>query len=286
MSAGSCDRMASIVIPAHDEERTILRLLDALADPSSSQLFEIIVVCNGCTDRTADIAREHSPAVQVIEIDQPSKKLALRTGDLHAGFFPRVFIDADVEIASSDVERLVQCLAPEGILASAPTRLIPRDGVSWLVRSYYDVWERLPQVRGGLFGRGVIALSERGNERVQQLPQVMSDDLAMSEAFSADERRVVPDAVVVVRPPKKLRDLVRRRIRVATGNAEADSAGLRSDSSRTSAGTLWRIVADEPLIMIRMPFFVGITMISRWAARRAIKSGDFTTWRRDESSRD
>ena len=180
--------MVSIVIPAHNEERTIGRLLILLTLHGSSQRCEIIVVCNGCTDRTADIARATSPEVRVIEIVEPSKKLALRIGDIHASHFPRLFIDADVEIGSADVERLIRALS-ETTLAAAPTRSVPRGGVSWPVRYYYDVWERLPQVRNGLFGRGVIALSEDGNKRVQALPQVMSDDLAMSEAFSPINER-------------------------------------------------------------------------------------------------
>lgn len=52
------------------------------------------------------------------------------------------------------------------------------------MRWYYDVWQRLPQVREGLFGRGMIVLSPEGHERVRALPQVMSDDLAMSESFA------------------------------------------------------------------------------------------------------
>ena len=44
----------SIVIPAHNEEAVIGRLLRSLSDRKEND--EIIVVCDGCSDRTAEIA--------------------------------------------------------------------------------------------------------------------------------------------------------------------------------------------------------------------------------------
>ena len=277
--------LASVVIPAHNEEKSILRLLDALAENMSLYQFEIIVVCNGCTDRTAELARGSGSDVQVIDLVEPSKKAALRVGDERAGFFPRVFVDADVEISAGAIQMLVNSIQHGGFLASAPTRVFPRAGVGWLVRTYYDVWERLPQVREGLFGRGVIALSKLGNERVREIPQVMSDDLAMSEIFRPDERQIVAESEVIIRPPKKIGDLIRRRTRVATGNAEADSSGLRGTSAQTSLSSLWGIIVADPKIAFKMPIFFGVTVISRMIAWRVVRSGDFSTWRRDESSR-
>ncbi len=161
--------IASVIIPAHNEELVIGRLLRGLIGDQPGRL-EIIVVCNGCTDGTAAVAAAHGPGVQVIELAEPSKRAALVLGDAEATVFPRLFVDADVELSAESVDRLVSALSNDGVLAAAPERTIPRDGVSPLVRWYYDVWEQLPQVRGGLFGRGVIALSEAGNERVRRLP--------------------------------------------------------------------------------------------------------------------
>src|SRR2546423_1022907 len=49
-------RLISIIIPAHNEERYLGRTLEALHRQTYS-LFEIIVIANGCDDRTAEIAR-------------------------------------------------------------------------------------------------------------------------------------------------------------------------------------------------------------------------------------
>jgi hypothetical protein len=153
------------------------------------------------------------------------------------------------------------------------------------VRWYYDVWQRLPQVEQDLFGRGVVMVSAEGYERLRGLPQVMSDDLAMSEAFSARERRVVTDALVVIQAPRTVRDLLRRRVRVVTGNAQADDHGLRHHESRTSARRLLEMASHSPRLAMRLPVFLSITLLARVLSRRAVRAGDFTTWQRDDSSR-
>ena len=170
-------------------------------------------------------------------------------------------------------------------LAVGPQRRLVRDGMSPWVRWYYDVWEQLPQVRTGLFGRGVIALSESGNARVRSLPPVMGDDLVAAEAFTPSERSIVTEAEVTVWPPRTLGDLLRRRIRAVTGNAEADGAGLRSSEAVTSPRTLSATARRMPSLVPKLPVFVGVGIVARLGARRAIRRGDFETWRRDESSR-
>lgn len=277
---------ASVIIPAHNEERTIERTLGTLLRDASADEFDVLVMCNGCTDRTADRARKFGRGVRVIEVEQASKAAAVRVGNQTAEGFPRVHLDADVELDTDGVRALIAPLAAGECDATAPHRTIVRDRMGMLVRSYYDVWESLPQVQDGLFGRGVIALSARGQRRVSALPEMMSDDLAISEAFEPAERRIVESATVLVRPPRTLRDLIRRRVRVATGNAQADRLGRRASASQTSPRTLIRIIARRPGLALRMPVFVVVTVVARILAGRAIRKGDFTTWQRDESSRE
>ncbi|GAA2813346.1 glycosyltransferase [Streptomyces showdoensis] len=289
----------SIVIPAHNEERTLGRLLDALLEGSRDEEFDIVVVCNGCTDDTARVAGERGPRVRVVETPVPSKHEALRLGDTHARGFPRIYVDADVVLGAGDVRALTAALdAPGEVLAAAPERELPMTGCSWRVRAYYRVWQRLPAVREGLFGRGVIAMSGEGHARIAALPPLMADDLAASLAFGPAERSVVRTARVVVRPPRTWRDLIRRRVRAATSTAqlEAHQAGHREagpdasapaapPSARTGVSDLKALVRAEPALLPAVVVFLSAALAARRGARKAIKARDFDTWLRDESSR-
>jgi len=230
--------LASVVIPAHNEERGILRTLTRLHEGLGAEELDIVVVCNGCTDETADTVRAEFPSVRVLEIAEPSKAAAVAVGNAATEVFPRVHLDADVHLSGSSLRAMVDAVGQDGTLAAAPRRLLASQGCPPLVRWYYEFWEQLPQVRRGLFGRGVFALSAEGQRRVSALPRLMSDDLAMSEAFSAGERSIVTSAEAVVVPPGTIRDLLRRRVRVATGNAQATALGARGEGATTSLATV------------------------------------------------
>lgn len=277
--------VASVVIPAHDEERGIARSLGALLDGGIGAELDVVVVCNGCTDRTAEVARAFGSGVRVIELPEPSKSAAVAAGNAATDVFPRIHLDADVMLSGADLLRLLGPLERPGVLATAPRRVLPRDGCSAVVRWYYDVWEQLPQVVDGLFGRGAFALSREAQNRVDALPAVMSDDLAVSDAFGAAERVVVDSAVVTVWPPRTVGDLLRRRVRVVTGNAQARRMQVRQDTSTTSVSTLARIARQRPALIPRIGVFLVVTVIARARARRFLRSNDYTTWQRDESSR-
>ncbi|KUN80581.1 glycosyl transferase [Streptomyces bungoensis] len=280
--------MTSIVIPAHNEARVIGRLLDSLLAGLPEDDTDVVVVCNGCTDDTARIAAERGPRVRVVETPVPSKHAALRTGDDHARGFPRVYVDADVVIPGTDVLALTEHLhdATSGILATAPERQIPLAASAWRVRAYYRVWQRLPAVREGLFGRGVIAVSKAGHDRIAALPPLMADDLAASLAFAAEERRVVGAARVVIQPPRTWRDLIKRRIRAAVSTAQVEEHQRPEEpSARTSTADLTALLRAEPTLLPGVVVFLAAAVAARRGAARAIRAQDFGTWLRDESSR-
>ncbi|MFE3999821.1 glycosyltransferase [Nocardioides sp. YIM B13467] len=275
--------IASVVVPAHNETRGLSENLTALLDGIPEGAVEVVVVCNGCTDDTASVARR-VPGVRVLEIAEASKARAVEVGNAAAVTYPRLHLDADVRLAGADLLRLVDALDEAGVLAVAPGRSIPTEHSSWPVRAYYRVWQALPAVRSGLFGRGAFCLTAEGQARVAGAGvSLMNDDLVASELFTPAERRVVTDATVVVRPPRTVKDLVKRRIRVATGNAQADAHGARHGS--TSISDLLKLGLRQPAIGLRVPVFMTVTLVARMLSRRAVRTGDYTTWLRDESSR-
>ncbi|GAA5081930.1 glycosyltransferase involved in cell wall biosynthesis [Thermocatellispora tengchongensis] len=276
---------ACLVVPAHNEAAVIGRLLGGvLADAEPGEL-SIVVVANGCTDRTAEIARGHGPDVTVIESPVPSKAAALRAGQDAATAYPLMYVDADIELKTGDVRALIRALERSGAHAAAPSRVLDLGDGGFLIRWYYDVWRELPSVREELYNRGAIAVSEEGARRVAALPQVMADDLVASMAFAPHERVIVADARAVIRVPRRFADLMRRRIRAVTSVTQVVDHPDLPQPPRTGVSDLLRLARSRPALAHKVVVFAGVAVLAKILARRAVRRGDFTTWLRDESSR-
>jgi virginiamycin A acetyltransferase len=113
-------RLASIVIPAHNEASVIGRCLRSLLKGALPGELEIIVVANGCNDATYEVAREFGDAVRVLETPAASKTEALNIGDRTASHFPRFYVDADVQLSIDAVRETCQLLEKDGVLAASP----------------------------------------------------------------------------------------------------------------------------------------------------------------------
>lgn len=264
------------------------RLLGQLVSGVRPGELDVIVVANGCTDDTAGVAASFGPPVRVVSIPVPSKREALAAGDDAARDFPRLYVDADVELRAQDVRALDEALRRPGALAAGPQRELALTGSGWLVRWYYDVWARLPEVRSGLFGRGVIGLSEAGHARVASLPPLLADDLVASLAFGPQERVIVPGARVVIHPPRTAADLLRRRVRATMGVTQveqAQAAGAPGSTARTRPADLRAIIGRDPRMAVKVAVFAAVAVAARLRARRAVQRRDYSQWLRDESSR-
>src|ERR1035438_4927968 len=102
--------VVSVVVPAHNEARVIGRLLGQLVAAVRPGELDIIVVANGCADDTAEVAASFGPAVRVLTLPVACKHEALTAGDRAAASFPRIYVDADVELRVHDVRALAAAL--------------------------------------------------------------------------------------------------------------------------------------------------------------------------------
>jgi hypothetical protein len=256
---------------------------------SRARELRVIVVANGCTDDTAEIAASFGPCVQVVSIPVASKREALAAANRVSSDvldFPRVYVDADIEVRTEDVRVLTAALRRPGILAAAPERVLVLADRPWPVRWFYDIWTRLPEVRRGLWGRGVIAVGESGQERIAGLAPFLADDFAAALLFAPHEQCIVPGARAIIHTPRTFADLLRRRIRAATGIVQIERAERApGPAPRTQLSDLIAIVRGEPRMAPRMALFLFMACLARLRARRAVARGDYVTWLRDESSR-
>lgn len=278
--------MLSVIIPAHNEASVIGRLLRQLLVDAEEGELDVIVVANGCTDATADTAAAFGPIVRVISIPVASKREAIAVGNRAATCFPRLYVDADVELGTADVRELGRALKHPGILGVSPELTLEMAGRRWPVRWYYDFWTRLPEVRRGLFGRGVVGVSEAGFARIATLPPLLADDLAASLVFSPTERRVVPSARVRVHPPRTFASLLRIRTRAVTNVNQLESTkGAPRSTARTRPADILAIARQDIRLLPRASLFMTVALLARASARRMAGRTDSPEWLRDESSR-
>lgn len=278
--------MVSIVIPAHNEAAVIRKTLTELTRGTTAGEFEIIVVCNGCTDETAQIATGFSEDVHVIETRVPSKTNALNLGDKAARFFPRIYLDADVRLNSSAVSKLERTLGASNIFAAAPRPRFDLSGCSSAVQAFYQVHERLPSSREGIGGSGVYAVNEVGRSRFGAFPAITADDGFVRIQFAEHERVTLEDCNSVVTAPKTIAALVNIKTRSHLGSYELQERfpGLwQNRGAKNSAALAWMVL--NPAWWPKLAVYGYVKVVARLRARRKMRMGTSNVWERDETSR-
>ena len=175
--------MISVIIPAHNEAKTLPACLAAIAaatvPPNGA---EVIVVANGCTDDTAAVARamaEDGAAMpyplRVIELSEGGKIGALNAGDAAASGDMRAYLDADVIIAPQMLTELSSTLSDAGPRYASGTVVIP-ESTSTLTRAFARFYRTVPFLRDGVPGCGLYAVNRAGRARWQAFPDVIADD--------------------------------------------------------------------------------------------------------------
>jgi glycosyltransferase involved in cell wall biosynthesis len=278
----------SVVIAAHNEEAVLGRCLDALVDGAGPNELEVVVVCNGCTDRTADVARAYGEQVHVVETPTASKTAALNLGDAVVSGFPRFYVDADVALPLTSLRLVAAPLARGDALAAAPAMEIVLRGSSLAVRAYYGIWTRLPYVREGMIGVGVYALSEEGRGRFGEFPEIIADDGYVRMLFDPGERVSVGDAPVRVYGPERFSDLVRIKTRSRLGRHELRQRFpdlVARERTTKSYGAALRSIVVRPWLWPAATIYAAVQLRSRRRARGQFAAIADYVWERDQSSR-
>ena len=276
----------SVVVPAHQEAAVIGRCLDALHAQLAPGQAEIVVVANGCTDTTADVARRHPVRPAVVELAVGSKSAALNAGDARVSAFPRLYVDADVVLGPGAVSALLQVLARGDVHVAAPEPRFDTRGRPWVVRSYYRTWQRLPFLNEEPVGNGVYALSQEGRARFDAFPPLIADDLFVLRHFTVPERRAVRDVSFDVQAPRHLSDLIAVRTRAYLGVTELSAwqEGRLANPGASRARALRDLVAtwrDVPAVLA----YAVVSAVASMRASRRWRRGDTMTWDRDGSTR-
>lgn len=128
----------SIIIPAYNEEEYIGKTLDSLF--KNNTLFELIVVCDSCTDKTKDILKKYTDLV--FEVDFKSGAKSRNFGVEKSSGDILVFLDADTIVSDNYLDEI-----------SKMSEIYDIGGAKWLSES------------NTLLGRYIVWLTNRYNKK-------------------------------------------------------------------------------------------------------------------------
>lgn len=130
----------SIIIPAKNEEKNIAACLDSIsAVDYPKDLYEVIVIDNGSTDRTVDIAESKNADVYV----QPDLTISgLRNyGAEQAQGKILAFLDADCTVKEDWLKNAAKYLCIESVVSFGSAAVLPHE-TTWVQRAWFPVRNR------------------------------------------------------------------------------------------------------------------------------------------------
>lgn len=268
---------ASVVIPAHNEGERIHRCLTAVTSGVDRADYDIVVVCNGCTDDTADQARAFSSDIRVIELGEGNKAGALEAGRQAAVCDTVLYIDADTTVSPGAIEQIAVLLESPDVHGAAPRiRLTVPDDASWGIRRYVDIWSHAPYFRRNLIGAGFFGLDAEAHRRIGPWPRLIADDLVALCHLDPSERATDDNAWFSHEMPRTLRALWRAEIRREAGRREfGEWAATQSvQMAEEEPGGRWlRGVAAQPRHWLGLVIYVGLKSSARAMASRQHRKG-------------
>lgn len=252
----------SVLIPAHDEADYIGACLRSVlaSDPLPAGVgCEILLLANGSTDSTVDIARGYQDRARargwqlhLHDIVQGGKLNALTVGDRAATGQIRVYLDADVRVDPGLLRQLVSTLSEPSLstprYAGGSPRVSPPR--SWITGHYARFWQKLPFLTDGVPGFGVFAMNAAGRARWGDWPAIISDDTFARLQFSAGERTAVPAGYdwPMVEGFARLVRVRRRQNQGVSEIAQRYPALMQNDDKHSlTAGQIARLALADPV---------------------------------------
>ena len=223
--------MLRVLIPAHNEARSLDRCLDAVGDD-----VDVTVVAHRCADATAAIATARGAHVVACD-DDGGKLAALRAGLAAIGPVdsarPVVLLDADVIVGRRTLADLAVALSAPGTIAAcpplAPVRPRRRTPLSWALHRY-NAMRGFSSARRWLSGR-CVALSWL------ELPSV---DVLEARAAQAGCR-----AAMLAEDIWLSRAIVARGGEAAIAHVATDAVAYRAPETLVGMYRTWRRLRRE-----------------------------------------
>jgi glycosyltransferase involved in cell wall biosynthesis len=285
----------SIVVPAYNEAANIRRLLTSLLSQETkfARIVEIVVVASGCTDDTAELARQFGrgrPGMHVHVQERREGKVAainayLKMRDPRAEV--SVVCSADVDLGPDVVEKLVTFFRDHADVGMVGGRPVPNNDGSKLVgRMVKLLWELHHRVSLEVPKMGeIVAFRGPLVEYVSELSVV--DEASIEDIVRAKGYKLgyVPDAIVTNHGPETLADYFEQRRRIARGHYWLEFA-FGYEVATLDGGLLAKAALDtargeDAFGKLALVTAIGTEVVARavgfWEAR--VVGGKHRTWR-------
>jgi len=140
----------SVIIPAFNEEKTISQTLESvLRQNFPRRQYEIIVVNNNSTDKTAAIVKKF-PAVKLIHEPKQGYVYALKRGAKEASGEILVFTDADTIVPPDWLSQYQKAYQdPRVVVVGGAANFQPKFGLIFLVQAFLNLFGFLTKVASG-----------------------------------------------------------------------------------------------------------------------------------------
>ncbi|WP_109035720.1 bifunctional polysaccharide deacetylase/glycosyltransferase family 2 protein [Streptomyces rubrogriseus] len=248
----------SVIVPAYNEKECIEATLRSLA--RSTHPIEIIVVDDGSTDGTADIAESLGlPGVRVVRQANAGKPAALNNGVRHARYDIVVMMDGDTVFEPDTVRHLVQPFADPGVGAVAGNAKVGNRRTligAWqhieyvmgfnLDRRMYDLLRCMPTIPGAIGAFRRAAVLQVGG----MSDDTLAEDTDITIALHRAGWRVVYEehARAWTEAPGSLGQLWSQRYRWSYGTMQALWKHRRSLTDKGPSGRFGRV--GMPLVVL------------------------------------
>jgi len=279
--------MATVIVPAHNEASVIQDCLNSIINQDG--VDQIIVPCNGCTDNTVDIVKQNYPQVICLDIEKPSKTNALNVAEKTAKelgvSYPIFYIDADTQLSENCIKTITQTMQNNNeLLLSAPTPIINTDKSSWLVKTYYKVWTKLPYIKEGVIATCSFIVSEKGRQRFDKFADVIGDDGFIRCHFKNSEIANIEGSEIYITAPRDIYSLIKIKTRARLGNMELIARKKCPIREAKNYGNVMksRLFSHE---FIPTSIYIFIALIIRIRAKLQFNKLDSYQWEKDTSSR-
>lgn len=256
------NRPVSVIVPAYNEKECIANTLESLAQ--STHPIEIVVVDDGSTDGTSEIARAAADKlgmtnVRVLRQENAGKPAALNNGVRNATYDIVVMMDGDTVFEPDAVHQLVQPFADPEVGAVAGNAKVGNRGTiigAWqhieyvmgfnLDRRMYDLLRCMPTIPGaiGAFRRDAVLQVGGMSE------DTLAEDTDITIAMHRAGWRVVyqEHAKAWTEAPGSLKQLWSQRYRWSYGTMQALWKHRKSLTDKGPSGRFGRV--GMPLVVL------------------------------------